>query len=207
MHIESFDSIEDAYAAMDAAERSANESLHPLQKRLRDGDEETQFWVRPTTEVGLIFGRAWSWREEALSALGYVPGVEWGSLVEVAIGPSALADMVAKAAVPEGHEVEEWTEVRDEAVYSIASSAERRLRGYLFGEAYSAPFPEGELGDTHVANAWPISEAAFEEARATGWRANHVVGARSDEAARRFGGTPVLVRELDALEGAARSRG
>lgn len=48
---------------------------------------------------------------------------------------------------------------------------EVRARGYLFGYAYSVVEPDGEVGDTHVANVFPISEAAFEEARAHGWKA------------------------------------
>lgn len=43
-------------------------------------------------------------------------------------------------------------------------------RGYLSGRAYSTLEPDGELGDTHVSSVHEISEAAFEEARAIGWR-------------------------------------
>jgi hypothetical protein len=51
----------------------------------------------------------------------------------------------------------------------IASSLEARSRGYMFGEAWSAPYPEGELGSTHVSQIVPISEAMFNAARDARW--------------------------------------
>lgn len=48
---------------------------------------------------------------------------------------------------------------------------ETRKRGYLFGWCYSEVEPSGEPGDTHVAHVMPISQAAFEEAKAHGWKA------------------------------------
>lgn len=44
------------------------------------------------------------------------------------------------------------------------------VRGYLSGRAYSVVEPDGELGDTHVSTVFEISEKAFEQARAIGWR-------------------------------------
>lgn len=207
MHIESFDSIEAVYAAMESGERAANASLHPAQVALRDNDETDAWWVRPEPSVGLIFGEAWSWRREAASALSYVPGVEWAPLIADAIGPLALTDRVAKVERPAGHDPDDWAESLGEALYSISSGAERRVRGYLFGEAWSAPFPEGELGDTHVANAWPITREAFEEGRAAGWRCVDVVGRGGrvpGDVARSAGGTPTLLRELQTLDEAIR---
>lgn len=207
MHMESYESIEAMFAAMGQAERSANESLHPRQVALRDADEADVCWVRPEPSVGLIFGEAWSWRRQSLSALSYVPGVDWAPVVAAAVGPMVLADAASKVERPEGHDPADWAEALSEAVYSIRATAESRVRGYLFGEAWSAPFPEGELGDTHVANAWPISREAFEEARAAGWRAVHVEGPAGrvlDATARLVGGTPLLVRELEVLDEAMR---
>lgn len=60
----------------------------------------------------------------------------------------------------------------DEDDYSddeIASSLDARKRGYMFGEAWSAPYPEGELGSTHVSQVVPISEGMFNMAREAGW--------------------------------------
>jgi len=53
--------------------------------------------------------------------------------------------------------------------HAIEEMAERLERGYLFGEAWSKPFPQGELGDTHRASAWPITAEQFETARVAGW--------------------------------------
>lgn len=43
------------------------------------------------------------------------------------------------------------------------------VRGYKSGRAYSVIEPTGELGDTHVANMWPITRESFEQARDLGW--------------------------------------
>jgi hypothetical protein len=51
----------------------------------------------------------------------------------------------------------------------IESSLEARKRGYMFGEAWSSPYPEGELGSTHVSQVVPISEAMFNAAREARW--------------------------------------
>lgn len=51
----------------------------------------------------------------------------------------------------------------------IASSKDARKRGYMFGKAWSAPYPEGELGSTHVSQVIPISEAMFNAAREARW--------------------------------------
>jgi hypothetical protein len=123
-HFESFDSMEEMFARMEAAEREANEGLLPQQIEIRDDTEHPRYWVRPY-EGFLIFGHALS-EEEVLATEG--PGIT--------------------------HEV-----------------MTRRRRGYLFGWCYSEIEPSGEVGDTHVANLMPISETAFLEAKAHGWRA------------------------------------
>jgi hypothetical protein len=57
----------------------------------------------------------------------------------------------------------------EELAGEIAMYDDVRERGYLTGNAYSVACPEGELGDTHVSQIIPISEAMFESARASGW--------------------------------------
>ena len=49
-------------------------------------------------------------------------------------------------------------------------------RGYMFGPAYSVIEPEGELGDTHRANLWPITRSQFLEAQSVGWVPGRVPG-------------------------------
>lgn len=41
--------------------------------------------------------------------------------------------------------------------------------GYMRGIAYSTIEPDGEYGDTHRANLWPIDRATFNAARAARW--------------------------------------
>lgn len=63
-----------------------------------------------------------------------------------------------------------------------------QVRGYKTGRAYSVIEPTGELGDTHVANMWEISEQAFAEAKTVGW-----------DIPRRMEECPTLRRELIIL--------
>lgn len=53
--------------------------------------------------------------------------------------------------------------------HTMESKADSRRRGYLWGRAYSEIEVEGELGSTHVYNAWPITVEQFEAAKAAGW--------------------------------------
>lgn len=106
---------------------------------------------------------------------------------------------------------EAWSRERVEAREPEAAShlREMRERGYLFGMAYSVLEPDGEPGDTHVANLMPISEQAFNEAKTHGWQAiapdplaelmvpAEVLAERT---------TPTLVAELRAID-EGRSRG
>lgn len=54
MYVESFDSTEDAFAAMDAAEDAANSRLTPGQIRLRDDVEHVRYWVQAIPEYDLV---------------------------------------------------------------------------------------------------------------------------------------------------------
>lgn len=42
-------------------------------------------------------------------------------------------------------------------------------QGYMFGRAYSVVEPRGELGSTHRANMWPITEDLYHAAQAANW--------------------------------------
>jgi hypothetical protein len=58
MHVTSYGSMDEAFAAMNEAEAAANEALTPGQIRLRDDVENVRYWVRILTEYGLvIFGK------------------------------------------------------------------------------------------------------------------------------------------------------
>jgi hypothetical protein len=56
-----------------------------------------------------------------------------------------------------------------EMEHEVAALRQRHGRGYLFGYCWSTIEPNGELGDTHQANVWPISEELFEAAKAANW--------------------------------------
>jgi hypothetical protein len=43
-------------------------------------------------------------------------------------------------------------------------------RGYRTGVHYSQIEPQGEYGDTHISNCWPITQSDFESAQMTGWK-------------------------------------
>lgn len=58
----------------------------------------------------------------------------------------------------------------DEANYSLGKIENSHRRGYMHGLAYSRIEPEGEYGDTHRANLWPIEQRLFDAAREAGWR-------------------------------------
>lgn len=57
-----------------------------------------------------------------------------------------------------------------EAEAERARAVENHERGYLTGMAYSQVEPDGEWGDTHRANLWPLEPDLFEALRAVGWR-------------------------------------
>ena len=63
----------------------------------------------------------------------------------------------------------------EELEYTLNSCRANHDRGYLFGRAYSVAEPDGELGDTHRANMWPITEQQFDEARQAAWNPSRIV--------------------------------
>jgi hypothetical protein len=64
---------------------------------------------------------------------------------------------------------EDPEEAKAEAAETVARLLDSHERGYMFGKAYSVIEPDGEYGDTHRADMWPISEACFEDAQAERW--------------------------------------
>jgi len=63
----------------------------------------------------------------------------------------------------------------EELDYTREHYTEQHERGYLFGYAYSVMEPRGELGDTHRANMWPITQEQFEHAKDAEWELRHVI--------------------------------
>lgn len=186
MHVETYDSMESMQAAMAAAEQAANERLLPAQIALRDAADHDVYWVRPAPEFGcLIFGRAFGYAGICEASAKYVPDLA-----------------VAQDPRDEGATMEDYDEAVTEAVDEIRGVLARRSRGYMYGEAWSTLEPRGELGDTHVANAYPISEAAFLEAKQCGWQAVEAdplvaLMIPPEELAKRT--TPTLIAELRAM--------
>jgi hypothetical protein len=52
---------------------------------------------------------------------------------------------------------------------TLARIRENHDRGYMYGIAYSMVEPDGEYGDTHRANMWPIDGDLFAAAAEAGW--------------------------------------
>ena len=60
-----------------------------------------------------------------------------------------------------------------EADYIRHDTNRRHNDGYMYGMCYSVVTPEGELGFTHRADIWPITQEMFEEFRTVGWDVDH----------------------------------
>ncbi len=151
-HVRTFGSLEEMQAYMAGAEKAANEGLRPEQIALRDAID-TVWWIRPYPEMSImIFGETFGPAKQLANELEYIKD---------------------GLAAPEGSE--ERVEAEREAAYYRQEMPERRARGYLSGRAYSVIEPRGEIGDTHVANAWPISREAFEQARELDWNVRRVL--------------------------------
>ena len=56
-----------------------------------------------------------------------------------------------------------------EAEYTANHVGAGLENGYLYARCYSVIEPDGELGDTHRASAWPISKELFKAAESVGW--------------------------------------
>jgi len=90
-HIESFDSMEDAFAAMEAHEVAANSTLSPGQIALRDDVENTRYWAQAVPDADLIiYGiaqpsflvkRSADFDVDSNRARGYVTGTAYSAAV------------------------------------------------------------------------------------------------------------------------------
>jgi len=121
-------------------EKEANAQLMPEQIAMRDSIDAHQYWIH--LRPGLEFP---------------IFGDAWSLKVQAENDRQFYPSVMTK---------EEKAEYKD----SRDAYADSRQRGYIFGRAYSVVEPRGELGSTHVAEMWPISEAAFDEATAANWQ-------------------------------------
>lgn len=80
MHIQSFDSLDDMYAAMEKAENAANDSLLRGQVALRDRMEETVYWVQAVPSMDLIvYGETPAAEDTDLRSRGYLTGMAYSA--------------------------------------------------------------------------------------------------------------------------------
>lgn len=108
----------------------------------------------------------------------------------------------------------EWTsgaESQSEVDETMAGIRNRHIRGYMFGRCFSTIEPEGEFGDTHRADLWPISQALYEAAMVVGWdhrRLNALNAHELIEVYQAWGGHVRLMRERNrqAAKDTTRSR-
>jgi hypothetical protein len=144
IHFTSYDTLEEALKDMGEAEDAANKRLLTAQRAMIDCKDD-QYFVNIAVNMKELFiaGEAWS---------------------------SDRADREELAAYHVNDVSELGDEERSEFNHSRKMMRDSRSRGYIFGRGYSVIEPDGELGSTHVANMWPISKAAFDEAREQKWQ-------------------------------------
>lgn len=143
MDVTSYDSLEAMFADMAEREAAANAAVCPEQAAVRDATD-TVFWMRPYESI-VIFGRT--------------PSVAAYAEIEYAHLDRELA----------GADPAERAMLVSERAAVLPTFTDRRARGYLTGDCFSVWEAEGEWGDTHCSQVWPISSAQFEAARAAGW--------------------------------------
>lgn len=79
----------------------------------------------------------------------------------------------------------------NEAETTLRGKKQSHDRGYRYGMHYSTVEPDGELGDTHVTNVWPITKEDFEYARTHGWQPSlQMINRVYDEMVDEMGGDP-----------------
>ena len=146
--------MDEMFAAMSAAEAAANARLRPEQQAIRDATAERSYWFRPAAELGCtIFGDTPSLPQLLAKERSYLPALDLSD---------EQCDLDPEKAESRAEARSEWDEL-------VAELPRRRARGYLTGECYSILEPDGEWGDTHVANVWRLSAEGFAEARNADW--------------------------------------
>lgn len=138
----SFSSLDEMLEYQHQAHEAAMKLVTDHQRELMDGQGFCWFSYRPDYGDGFTI-----WGERK-------------SLAEIA---QEYGDKAAEYAAKGDHETaEEWR-------YTIAQDKESLARGYVFGTAYSAWEPDGELGSTHVTQMIAVPRETFDHARECGW--------------------------------------
>jgi hypothetical protein len=137
-YVQEFGSFEDALDYMAKATDQANAHLAPEQAALTYGCTWARFDHLVEPSRLLIVGKV-------------------DTLAEIIAGEIEAYGDDEDAAREDG-----FASVAEAGQHAADNSAANHERGYLFGRAYSVIEPRGELGDTHRANAWPISPELFE---------------------------------------------
>jgi hypothetical protein len=127
----------------------AFDSFDEMSKWMDDRTSEANIGLAPEQQQ-ITYGDCWA-RFDHLDTVGMLFG-------QVMTKAEWLASELAEGA-PEG-----------EANYSLARVEASHQRGYMHGLVYSPVEPDGEYGDTHRANIWPIEERLFLAASIVEWR-------------------------------------
>ena len=104
-------------------------------------------------------------------------GVTWGDhwcrFVDVANRLVVFGKVDTIAEVEAGERGEYDTPISEESQaeldYTLEHLRHTHERGYLYGRSFCTHYPEGELGDTHRANLWPIEKSLYDAAEQAGW--------------------------------------
>lgn len=125
------------------------DDFESMAKWMDDRTNEANIGLAPEQQQ-VTYGDTWA-RFDHIDSIGLVCGriftkAEW------------LASEIAEGA-PE-----------EEANYSLAKVEQAHERGYMNSIAYSVLEPDGEYGDIHRANLWPIDEDLFHACAEARWK-------------------------------------
>lgn len=90
---------------------------------------------------------------------------EWGAIFGRVYTEEEVHD-TEKALIDKEPEVERMP---GELGYILARLRETHERGYRYGWAHSKFYTDGELGDTHIFNMWPIDHTLYEAMKKVNW--------------------------------------
>jgi len=139
-NVEGYGSLDELFDRIAAMEDHANAHLADAQRRLDWGSRFIVF-----TEN----------QNDPLVIFGYCQ-------TEAEVAGEERAAMIAEGDDPDRDGAAEHQAI-------MARLVTAHDRGYLYGPHYSVAVPDGELGSTHRAGAWPINAALFEQAGACRW--------------------------------------
>lgn len=173
MEVRSYGSWEEAQEAMAEAEKAADAMTADWQREISWGDA----WCNPHVMYGtpiVILGKVKTIPETIASELflayegtpqrdeAVAKGRRILMRIEEEVGPDTPNGMhIVYAAHGLGYEIED--EAMEEFVFTWEGVVERYNRGYRFGRAFSEVEPEGELGDTHISQLFPITHDNLDE--------------------------------------------